>query len=107
MVGVLAAALGWDVGYTPLEDLQQLLLNTLSGHIPGDGTVDPFFSCDLVQLVDVDNAVLCFGYVPVGGLNQPQEYVFNVFAHVAGLGQGGDVADGEGDLQGAGQGFRQ
>jgi hypothetical protein len=43
--------------------------------------------------------------VVVGVLQQAQQDVLDVFADVAGLGDGGGVADGEGYVEDAGEGF--
>ncbi len=106
-MGVLAAALGWHVGHTAFDDLEQFLLGTLSGNVPRNGPVDSLFPGNLVQLINVYDTVLSPGNVPVGGLNQSEQYVLHVFADVAGFGQRGGVAYGKGDIQGAGQSLRQ
>jgi hypothetical protein len=43
----------------------------------------------------------------IGGLDQLEQDVLDVLAHVAGLGEGGGVGDGEGDVEHAGQGLGQ
>ena len=58
---------------------------------------------DLVDLVDVDDAALGGFEVVVGVLEELEEDVLDVLADVAGLGEGGGVADGEGDVEDAGQ----
>ena len=45
--------------------------------------------------------------VEVGGVEQLEQEVLDVFADVAGLGEGGGVADGEGDVEDFGEGARQ
>ena len=62
---------------------------------------------DLVDLVDVDDAALGRLDVEVGGVQQLQQQVLDVLADVAGLGQGGGVADGEGHVEDLGQGAGQ
>ena len=62
---------------------------------------------DLVDLVDVDDAPACRLDVVVGVLQKLDQDVFHVLAHVAGLGQGGGVGYGEGDVQDPGQGLGQ
>jgi hypothetical protein len=83
---VLPAALRRDVGDRALEDLQERLLDALTGDVPGDrGVVG--LAGDLVDLVDIDDPALGPGDVEVGGLDQPQQDVLDVLADVAGLGQ--------------------
>ena len=97
-------ALGRHVGHGALQDLQQGLLHALAGHVPGDGGVLALPG-DLIHLVDIDDAPLGQLDVVVGGLDQTQEDVLHVVAHVARLGEGGGVGDGEGHLQHPGQGL--
>ena len=59
---------------------------------------------DLVHFVDIDDAALGRLDVEVGGVEQLEEQVLDIFADVAGLGEGGGVADGEGDIEDLGQG---
>ena len=103
---MLAPALGRDVGLGAFDDLQQGLLHPFARHVAGDGGAVALAG-DLVDFIDVDDALGRRLDVVVGILEQLDEDVFHVFAHVAGFGQGGCVGDGEGHLQHAGQGFRQ
>ena len=100
---MLASALGRHVGDGALQDLQQRLLDALAGHVAGDGDVARR-AADLVDLVDVDDALLGALDVEVGGLEQLQQDVLDVLADVAGLGEGGGVGHGEGHVEHAGQG---
>ena len=87
-----------------LEDLQQRLLDPLAGHVAGDRRVLALAG-DLVDLVDVDDAGLGLLDVVVGGLDQLEQDVLDVLAHVAGLGQGGGIGDRERHVQHPGQGL--
>jgi len=102
LVGMLPASLGRHVGNGPLHDLQQSLLDTLAGYVPGDGGVLALPG-DLVDLISIDDAVLRPLHVEVRGLEQPQQDVLHIVAHIAGLRQGGGVRNGEGHLQNPGQ----
>src|SRR5262249_21967702 len=106
LLGVLAAALGRDVAHGALEHLEQGLLDALAGDVAGDRDVLLGLG-DLVHLVDVDDAALRRLDVEVGGVQQLEQQVLDILADVAGLGQGGGVADGEGDVEDARQGLRQ
>ena len=106
LLGVLAAALGRDVGHRALEDLQQGLLHALAGDIAAHRRRRRLAG-DLVDLVEVDDPLLGAGHVVVGRLQQPHEDVLHVLAHVPGLGEDGGVGHAEGDLQDLGQGLGQ
>ncbi len=103
-MGVLAASLRRDRGDRPLQDLEEGLLHPLPGDVPGDGGVLRL-AADLVDLVDVDDPLLGPFHVVVGGLQQLEEDVLDVLTHIAGLGEGGGVGDGERHVQLAGQGL--
>jgi hypothetical protein len=75
---------------------------TPSPDVAGDGDVVLGFA-DLVDFVDVDDAALGGFEVVIGVLQQLEQDVFDVLADVAGFGERGGVADGEGDVEDAGQ----
>ena len=106
LLGMLAAALGRDVGHGPLEHLQEGLLDALARDVAGDRDVVGGLA-DLVDLVDVDDPALGGLEVEVGGVQQLEQDVLDVLADVAGLGERGGVADGERDVEDPGQGPRQ
>ena len=99
---MLAAALRRNVGNGAFENLQQRLLHAFAGNVPRDGRVF-VLAADLVDLVDIDDALLAALHVSVGCLEQFQDDVFHVLAHVARLGQRGGVDDGERDVENARQ----
>ena len=104
LVGVLAAPLRRHRGHRALEDLEQRLLHTLAGHVTGDRRVLRLAG-DLVDLVDVDDPGLGPLDVEVGRLDELEQDVLDVLAHVTGLGEGGGVGDGEGHVEQTGQGL--
>ena len=106
LVRVLAAALGRHVGDRALQDLQQGLLHALARHVARDGGVLGLAG-DLVDLVDVDDAALGPLDVVVRRLQEAQDDVLDVLAHVARLGEGGGIGDGEGHPEELGQGLGQ
>src|SRR5213592_2570612 len=106
LLGVLAAALGRDAGGGALDDLEQRLLHALARHVAGDRGVVAL-ACDLVDLVDVDDAPLALLDVVVGVLEEREDDVLDVLADVAGLGQAGGVGDRERHLQEAGERLRE
>src|SRR5713226_1716936 len=106
LVRVLAAALRGHVGDGALDDLQQGLLHTLARDVPGDRGVLILLG-NLVNLVDIDDALLGLGDIAVGVLEQLQDDVLDVLADVARFGQGRGVHNGEGHLEHARERLRQ
>ena len=106
LLGMLASALGWNVGDRSLEHLQEGLLHALARDVAGDRDVVGGLA-DLVDLVDVDDAPLGGFQVEIGGVQELEQDVLDVLADIAGLGQGRGVADGEGDVEDPRQGPRQ
>src|SRR5580704_5442400 len=98
LVRMLASTLGWNIGNGAFQDLQQRLLHALTRNVPGNGGILVFLG-NLIDLVDIDDALLSAGDVPIGGLQQLQNNVFHVFADVAGFGKRGSVDDCEGHIE--------
>src|SRR4029079_12563816 len=106
LVRVLPAALRRDVGDRAFEDLQQRLLDAFTRDVAGDRGV-LVLAADLVDFVDVDDALLALLDVAAGRLQQLQDDVLDVLADVAGLREGRRVHDREGDRQELGQRLRE
>ena len=106
LVGMLAAALRRNVGDGAFQDFEQRLLDAFAGDVAGDGGV-LVLAPDLIDLVDIDDALLAALDIPIGILKQPKDDVLHVFADIAGFGEGGGIHDGEGDIQNASQGLGQ
>src|SRR5690606_27720130 len=106
LVRMLAPALRRHAGLGALQDLQQRLLHTLAGDIAGDRRILALAG-DLVDLVDVDDAGLGALDVVVGGLDELEQDVLDVLAHIARLRQRGGVGDGERDVEHLGQRLRE
>ena len=102
LLGMLATALGRNVGHGAFEHLEEGLLHALAGDVAGDRDVVGRLA-DLIDFIDVDDAALGRFQVEIGGMQELQQNVLDVFADIAGLGQRGGVADREGDVQDAGQ----
>ena len=105
LVRVLAPALRRNIRNRTFQDLQQRLLHALARDIAGDRRI-LVLAADLVDLVDVDDALLALLHVAVGGLQQLQDDVLDILAHVPGFGQGGGIHDGERHVQNLGQRLR-
>ena len=82
LVRVLAAALRRHVGDRAFEDLQQRLLDAFARHVARDRRV-LVLAADLVDLVDVDDALLALLDVAAGRLQQLEDDVLDVLADVA------------------------
>ncbi len=106
LVGMLAAALRRHVGDGAFQNLQQRLLHAFTGNVAGDRGVFVLLG-DLVDFVDIDDALLRFLHVAVGGLQQFQNNVLDVFADVARFGERGGIHDGEGHIEHARQRLRE
>ena len=102
LLGMLAAALRGDVGDGAFEHFEQGLLHAFAADVAGDGDVAGGFA-DLVDFVDVDDAALGGFEIVVGVLQELEEDVLDVFTDVAGFGERGGVADGERDVEHAGE----
>ena len=106
LVRVLAPTLWRHRRGGALQDLQQRLLHAFAGDVTGDRRVLGLAG-DLVDLVDVDDAGLGLLDVVVGGLDQLEEDVLDVFADVARLGERGGVGDRERHLEQPGERLRE
>ena len=102
LMRMLASALRRYVGNRALEHFQQCLLYALTRNIAGDGRVFALAG-NLVDLIDIDNAVLCQLHIKVRRLDQSQQNVLDILTDVTGLGQCGRVRDRERNLQSLGQ----
>ena len=95
---MLPASLRRYGGDCSLEDFQQGLLNALPRHISSDGRIFRF-SRDFIDFININNS----GFSPLGivvcGLEELQEYVLDILAHIASLSQGSSVGDREGNVQ--------
>src|SRR5262249_17968454 len=87
LVRVLPAALWRHVRHAPFDDLEERLLDALAGDIPRDAGVVAL-ARDLVDLVDVDDPPFGLLDVEVGGLDEVEEDVLDIFADVSRLGEG-------------------
>jgi hypothetical protein len=96
------AALRRNVRHSPLEHFEQRLLDPLARDIAGDRNVVRRLA-DLVDFVDIDDSALSGLEVEVGGVQQLEQDILDVLAHVAGLGQGRRIADGKRHIQDTGE----
>jgi len=101
---MLATALRRHRRDGPFDHLEERLLDSLAGDIAGNGRIFRL-AADLVDFVNVDDATLGAFNIVLSRLQQLENDVLNVFAHVARLGERGRVRHGEGDIENAGEGL--
>ena len=97
---MLAAAGGRNACHRALKNLQQCLLNALARDIAGDGEVLGLAG-DLVDLVHVNDADLRALDIAIGGVDELEQDVLHVLAHVTGFGECGGVGDSKRHLEDA------
>src|SRR5262249_5081613 len=106
LLGVLATALRRHAGGRPLDDLEERLLHALARDGAVDGRVVAL-ACDLVDLVDVDDAALALLDVVVRVLEKREDDVLDVLADVSRLGEARRIGDRERDLEEARERLRE
>ena len=89
-----------------LKNLEQGLLHTLTRYVSGDGGVVGLAG-NLIDFVDINNAALGLFNIAVSSLDELEQDIFNVLAHVAGLGQAGGVGNGKRYVEFLSQGLGQ
>ena len=83
-----------DVCDAAFDDLQEGLLNAFTGNVARDGSVWTL-PRDLVDLVDIDDALLGPGDVEFCGVDEMEEDILHVFPDVSSLGHRRGVGDGK------------
>ncbi len=102
LMRMLASTLRRHIGHRALDDLQERLLDALTGDIARDGGIVRLAG-DLIDLIDIDDAAFRPRHIKVGHLNQAQQNILDILTDVAGLRQGGGVGDAERDVQNLGE----
>ena len=95
---VFPPALRRNVGYGAFQNLEKRLLHTLPGNVAGDRWVF-VLAADLIDFVDINDALLALLDIAVGRLEQLEDDVLDILADVPGLGQGGGVHNREGNVE--------
>ena len=103
---MLSSSLRRNAGNSSLKDLKKSLLYTLSGYITGNGCVFSF-SGDLVNLININDSVLCPLNVIVSCLDDLQKDIFHILSYISGFCQGGGISDCKRNVQKAGQSLSQ
>ena len=97
---MLSAPLRRNVRHRRFDDLQKRLLHALARDVARDGHVLAL-SCDLVDLVDIDDAALRALDIVICVLDELQKDILDILADVARLGERGRVARGKGHVEDA------
>src|ERR1700730_17942891 len=106
LLRMLAPPLWWHRGYSAFHDLEQRLLHAFARYVAGDRRIVGL-AADLVDFVDIDDATLGALHIVVGRLQELQDDVLDVLAHIAGLGQSCRIRHREGYIENSCEGLRQ
>src|SRR5690606_15814451 len=82
LLRMLAPGSRRHIGDAALDDLEQSLLHTLATDVARDAGVIAALARDLVDLVDINNAISGALGVPAGILQQPNKDALHIFAHI-------------------------
>ena len=91
---------------SPFHQLQQRLLNTFARNIPGDRRILGL-ACDFIDFVDIHDPALRSLNVIFGGLQQFEDDILNIFAHVARFSQRRCIRHGKRNIKDPCQCLRQ
>ena len=69
LMRMLSASLRGHIGCCPFDDLKKRLLYAFTGHISGDGNILRLLG-NLVNLINIDDSILCAVNVIICRLNQ-------------------------------------
>ena len=106
LLRMLSATLGRYGRNSPLQNLQQSLLNTFSGYIPGDGSILAL-SGDLIHLINVNNTPLGTLHIKVSCLQQAKKNVLYIIAHITRFRKCGSIGNGKRNVQNLCQSLRK
>src|SRR5208337_1757476 len=97
---MLASTLWGHARDSPFQDLEQGLLYAFAGDIASDGGILILLR-DLVDFVNIDDALLGALHITPGILQELQNDVLDVFAHITGFRQSRRIRNGKRDFQNA------
>ena len=100
---MLALASGGKLHLVALQHLQKGLLHALVARICRNGVVLPGFAGDLVEFIQIDDAVLAAAHILVGGVVKVADCHLYIGAYKACLGEAGGIRNGKGNIQPFGQ----
>ena len=95
---ILTTTSGWYFNFTPFNHFQQCLLHTFAAYITCDAavfTLAAFF----INLIDINNAALCFFNVLICCLIQSCNCFFYIKTNIAAFSQAGSINDNHGHIQ--------
>ena len=95
---MLSSTLRRNTCNSAFQNFQKCLLYTLSGNITSDGNI-LWFTCDLVDLIYINNSVLCSVNIIISSLDDLQKNILNIFTYISCLCQGSGVCNGKRYIQ--------
>ena len=98
LMWMLSSALWRYISNRTFQNLQQCLLHTLARYITGNGWILGF-SGNLVDLINVDNAILCTLDVSICCLNDLQKNILYIFSDISRLCQSCCISNGKWHIQ--------
>ena len=102
LLRMLAPALRRHCGNGAFKNLEQRLLYTFTGNVTSDGGVLGLAG-NLVDFIDVDDSLFGALDIVIGGLNQFEKNVFDVFTDIAGFRQRGRVGNSKRNIEATGE----
>ena len=91
---MLSSTLRRNTCNSAFQNFQKCLLYTLSGNITSDGNILGF-TCDLVDLIYINNSVLRSVNIIISSLDDLQKNILNIFTYISCLCQGSGVCNGK------------
>ena len=98
LLGVFASALWRYVDDRAFQQLQHGLLDTFTRHIAGNAGIVALAG-NLVNLINENDASFRSLHVVIGGLQQLNEDILHIFAHVTSLGEHGGIGNSERNVE--------
>ena len=95
LFAVLACAFHRHRRHGAFQNLEQRLLHAFTRYVAGDRGVLAAFARDLVDFVDIDDALLCTRHVTVRSLDEALQHRLHVVSHIAGFSERGGIGDDE------------
>ena len=95
---MLSSSLRRNACHSSLQNFQKCLLYTFTGNITGDGYILRL-TCDLIDLIDINNSVLRTVNIIVSSLDNFQKDILNILAYISGLCQCSGICNGKWHIQ--------
>ena len=99
---MLAATLRRNTCHCTFQNLQKCLLHAFTGNIAGYGWILRF-SCDLINLINIDNSVLCTFNIIICCLNDLEKNILNILSYISGFCQCSSICNSKRYIQKSGK----